>query len=190
MRPPLTAMAICAVALLVTSCADTGADATTSGNSAPPSASSAPAETTPDVQSSPLDGTWSTGQMSMADVAAHLATTNLTQWVEPFMRVDGIAAMTTPVMYTVKLASGQLTLIGQVGETPARRYDLASYAVVDDYLTITGSNGCAGVFRWQLAGEQLHLSLLSDDCPPYDGVPDEVFMKAYYETRPLSPATS
>jgi len=123
----------------------------------------------------------------MADAADHLAENGLGRWRKPFMGLDGITNLGTPLTYTVEMSDGLLTLSGQVGDAPSSQYDQASYGVDGDKLSITAANGCTGTFRWEQQGETIQLSLLEDDCPPVGGVPDEVLMRVYYESRPLRP---
>ncbi len=183
------ATALGATVLLLASCGqDPKPEASNPAIASPPASSDpAPTPSPSEETGTPLDGTWTVGPLTMADAADHLAENGLGRWRKPFMELDGITNLGTPLTYTVEMSDGLLTLSGQVGDAPSSQYDQASYGVDGDELSITAANGCTGTFSWEQQGEAIRLSLLEDDCPPVGGVPDEVLMRVYYESRPLRP---
>ena len=152
------------------------------------STSASPSPSEPEDSGSPLDGTWTVGPMTMSDTSAHLEENGLGKWEKPFMKLDGITGPGTELTYTVEMADGMISLSAEVGDDPIAQYDQASYTVEGDRFTIVAANGCSGSFGWEQQGEEVHLTLLEDDCPPVGGIPDEVFMRAYYEVQPLVPS--
>ncbi len=184
-----TALALGAACLLLTACGeDPEPEAADPTPSSSPSAESTPTPSEPEDTGTPLDGTWTVGPLTMADAADHLAENGLAKWEKPFMKLDGIASPGTRLTYTVEMTDGLLTLSAEVGDAPLAQYDQTSYAVEGDELSIIAANGCTGTFGWEQQGEAIQLTLLEDDCPPVGGVPDEVLMRVYYESRPLEPS--
>lgn len=185
------ATALGATVLLLASCGqDPEPEASDPAIASPPASSDpAPTASPSEDTGTPLDGTWTLGPLTMADAADHLADNGLGKWAKPFMELDGIADADTSLTYTVELEDGLLTLSAEVGDAPMAQYDQTSYSVVRDELSIVSANGCTGTFGWEQQDEKIQLTLREDDCPPVGGVPDEVLMRVYYESRPLQPTT-
>lgn len=188
-----TALTLGAAALLLTACGEDpepeAADPTPSASSSQePTPTPTLTPTEPEDTGTPLDGTWTVGPLTMAQAATHLAANGLGKWEKPFMELDGIADAGTRLTYTVEMTDGLLTLSAEVGDAPLSQYDQTSYVVDGDELSIIAANGCTGTFAWEKQGEGIQLSLIEDDCPPVGGVPDEVLMRVYYESRPLQPS--
>ena len=83
-RQPLIGVALLAVTCAVlATCGSSGSTRSAS----PPPASSAPANgnaNTPTPHGSPLEGTWRTGNVTVADMTAVLSRTGLQKWIQPF----------------------------------------------------------------------------------------------------------
>ena len=192
-----TATTLAAIALVAGSCAaPAGEPAAGTGTARASAASSsgtatATSSTTGTVAATSLDGTWTTGKMTVGDVTAHLRAAELGQWAAGFMRVDHHQSEAESVAYTIKLAGGRLSLFAEVAGNAPTRYDHGLFRVEGDrFIGFAEDESCQGVFRWALTGDKLRLSMLSDTCPDVDGLPDEVFGKAYYETRPWTRVAS
>lgn len=175
---------IISTALLCSACAGAPGEELPASSSAPSATASS---TVTASVATPIDGTWTTGELTASQVLSHLKDKNLDQWTDDLMRIDGITDDDTKVAYTVKLDNGVLTLTGKVGDAPPERYDHARYTVSGDQFAITTEDGtCTATFTWSAGGDDLRLALTDDNCPTADGVPDEVWMRAYYEASPLS----
>jgi hypothetical protein len=142
-----------------------------------PAAPEAPAE-------SPLEGTWQTGPVSVRDAEATLRRHGLAEWIEDFRRTPPFSRAT---VLDLSIDDGQWNLYGESrGRREPIDYD-ADYEIDGDTVVFHHSDG-SNTYRWSVDGDKLSLEFVRSTLPRYRGIPDEVFQRALYMTRPFTRA--
>jgi hypothetical protein len=180
-RQPLIIVA----ALAVTCAALAACSSSASTRSAsPPSASSSPAATGNGSHSgqsgSPLEGTWRTGNVTVADMTAVLSRAGLQKWIQPFRAQAGLGHSN---VFLLTIANGNWHEGWSTDGGPFVDNDDGAYRIAGD--TVTNSpQGPPVTYRWSIQGGTLRLTLLRDTGPG-SGIPDEVFQRAFYTAVPF-----
>lgn len=128
----------------------------------------------------PLDGTYRTGPIAPADAEATVREHGLEEWMDEFRPRNPIEAPSTELI--LDIGDGEWDLYGETDGGPRVEIDYdAEYAVEGDQVVFTHSDG-ANTYRWSLDGDTLTLEFINSTLPPYEGIPEEVFQSALYET--------
>ena len=148
---------------------------------ASPSPTSIPSATSEAPVSSPLEGTWSAGPISLKDTEATLRRFGLGQWVEEY-RANAPFQGDTVLSLTIENGAWDLYGASDGGQPEPIDYD-AEYEIDGDTVTFHHSDG-SNTYAWSLGEEgSLHLELVRSTMPAYQGIPDEVFQRALYMTN-------
>jgi hypothetical protein len=144
-----------------------------------------PLSTTPPVSSpastpasaSPAEGTWKSEPFGRTAIAKTLADAGLGKHVEQFFKIDE-----TPenMVITIRIMAGQWTAYRAVGDGAAAVNDRGTYTIDGDTLLYRPNAGGLNTYRWSVAGDQLTLMFLSTSEPAYEGIPNDVFQRAFY----------
>ena len=128
----------------------------------------------------PLDGTYQTGPITPAEAEATVREQGLEEWIDEFRPLNPIEAPSTELILVI--GDGEWDLYGETDGGPRVEIDYdAEYAVEGDEVVFTHSDG-ANTHRWSLDGDTLTLEFVNSTLPPYEGIPEEVFQSALYET--------
>lgn len=169
---PLAALGV--VALLVACGSDEDSRKTSSSEGASATATRPAA--------SQLDGTWQTRAISRRDVEANLRRHGLAKWIKRFRAETPIPATRTLIL---DLKDAEWDLYGQPngGSREEIDYD-AEYVVHGDTVDKVHATGVT-TYRWSVKGDALSFRWLKTTEPAVRGIPDEVFARALYMTRPF-----
>ena len=130
-----------------------------------------------------MEGTWHTEPLSVEQTTATLRRHGLGQWVAAYQRN---APFSGDTVLTLTIEAGAWNLYGQGGDGPAEPIDYdAEYEITGDTVTFHHSDG-SNTHRWAVEGDTLSLEFVTGTMPPYRGIPDEVFQRALYMTRPFT----
>jgi hypothetical protein len=180
-RQPLIGVALLAVTCAVlAACGSSGSTRSAS----PPSASSAPATNgnadTPAPHHSPLEGTWRTGNVTVADITAALSRAGLQKWIQPFRAQADLGHSN---VFLLTLANGVWHQGWSQDGGPFVDNDDGTYRITGDTV-IYHPQGSSPTYRWSVQGGTLRLTLLRDT-GTYQGIPDEVYERAFYTAAPF-----
>lgn len=180
-RQPLISVALLAVTCAaLAACGSSGSTRSAS----PPSASSSPAATGNGSHAgqngSPLEGTWRTGNVTVADMTAVLSRAGLQKWIQPF-RAGAGAGHSNAFLLTI--ANGVWHEGWSTDGGPFVDLDDGAYRIAGDTVTHQ-SSGPSVTYRWSIQGGTLRLTLLRDT-GTYRGIPDAVFQRAFYTAAPF-----
>lgn len=180
-RQPLISVALLAVTCAaLAACGSSGSTRSAS----PPSASSAPAATGNGSHAgqngSPLEGTWRTGNVTVADMTAVLSRAGLQKWIQPFRAEAGLGHSNA---FLLTIANGVWHEGWSQDGGPFVDNDEGAYRIAGDTVT-SHPQGPSVTYRWSIQGGTLRLTLLRDTGPDA-GIPDEVFQRAFYTAAPF-----
>jgi hypothetical protein len=180
-RQPLIGVALLAVTCAVlTACGSSGSTRSAS----PPSASSPPATNgnanTPAPHHSPLEGTWRTGSVTVADMTAALSRAGLQKWIEPF-RAGADLGHSNAFLLTI--GNGNWHEGWSKDGGPFADIDDGTYRIAGDTVSYY-PQGPSATYRWSIQGGTLRLTLLRDT-DPGSGIPDQVYQRAHYTAAPF-----
>ena len=130
-----------------------------------------------------LDGTWSSGEISVDDVAETLEAEGFGEReLEVFLDEMGIEET---FELTWKVGAGQYTLEGVAdGGVEIGRIDAADVAIEGDTVTFAYFSGGSSTLRWTIEGDRLELQLIEDVQPDIRGIPTAVWVASLYTTKP------
>jgi hypothetical protein len=129
-----------------------------------------------------LEGTWKTGPIGPQDVEATLRRHGLAKWIKRFRPISPIPE---PTILTLDLKDGGWNLYGKPATGPRQKIDFnAKYVVRRDEVEKIHATG-ATTYRWSVNGSSLKFQWLRTTEPPSKGIPDEVYSRALYMTRPF-----
>jgi hypothetical protein len=132
---------------------------------------------TPDV--SPLEGSWRTRPISIAETEATIRRHGLARWIKDF-RANAPFSGKTVLLLSIE--NGQWNLYGESEGKPAAPIDYdAAYENKGDTVVFHHSDG-SNTYRWAVDGDTLQLEFVRSTLPAYRGIPDEVFQRALYMT--------
>ena len=180
-RRPLISVALLAVTCAaLAACGSSGSTRSAS----PPSASSAPAATGNGSHAgqngSPLEGTWRTGNVTVAGMTAVLSRAGLQKWIQPFRAGGGLGHSN---VFLLTIANGVWHEGWSKDGGPFIDNDDGSYRIAGDTVT-SHPQGPSVTYRWSIQGGTLRLTLLRD-ISTYGGIPDAVFQRAFYTAAPF-----
>jgi hypothetical protein len=155
-----------------------GSDGTEASSSEPSTTAAASPES-----GSSLEGTWRAGPISTRDAETTLRRSGLGKWVEPLRPLMPFAGATTLIL---DIEEGEWDLYGESpgGQREEIDYD-AEYVVKRDTVEKIHATGVT-TLRWAVDGDTLTLEWLKTTEPPVSGIPDEVFQRVLYMTRPFT----
>lgn len=169
-------LVVVALVALAAGCGDDGEQ-----SSAPSTTASAGTSTTTTgapAEDPALVGTWRAGPITPAQAEATLTSNGLDEWIDDFAP---ISPLTTNPALVLEVGDGwDLSIEGADGALLPVDYD-ASYEVAGDEVTVIHSEG-SNTLRWVVEGDVLTLEWLSTTLPGFQGVPEEVFQRALYQT--------
>jgi hypothetical protein len=181
-QPSWPAVALALLALSCGACASGSTTATAGSAPTSTAAATTSAATTSARPASPVEGTWRAGPLPMSVIAANLKTHRLKKWTATYL---GKHTSRSKFIHTLKLQDGHLILLSTIDGVTQGVEDREDYTITGQHITFTPiGSGCASTFGWQVDGDRLVLTFVSDSCPPYNGTPDQVFMRALYASAP------
>ena len=129
-----------------------------------------------------LEGTWQTELTFPRDVEATLRRHGLAKWIKRFRPLTPVPTATVLILH---IRGGEWDLYGKRRGRPREEIDYdAGYTVYGSKVTVTHSDGY-NVHRWSVKGDILTFRWLETTHPRYMGIPDEVFQRALYMTKPF-----
>ncbi len=139
-----------------------------------PASSASEATTT-----SPLEGAWQAGPISLEQSEDTIRRDGLGRWVDDY-RAN--APFSGDTVLTLTIEDGAWDLYGESDGGPPEPIDYdAEYEIDGDTVVFHHSDG-SNTYRWEVADETLRLHFLESTLPGYMGIPDEVFQRALYMT--------
>jgi hypothetical protein len=174
------------VALLAVTCAVLAAcgSSESTRSASPPSASSAPATNgkadTPTPNGSPLEETWRTGNVTVADMTAVLSRAGLQEGIQPFRAEAGLGHSN---VFLLTIANGVWHEGWSKDGGPFIDNDDGAYRIAGDTVT-NHLSGPPVTYRWSIQDGTLRLTLLRDTGAD-PGIPDGVFQRAFYTAVPF-----
>ena len=156
-----------AVGLVAPACGD-DADSSSGTTEAPTTTTEVPA----------LVGTWRTEPLTAAEVEAALTAAGLEDWIDEFSSLSPVAS--EPALFLDIGAEWDLYSEDADGNQIPVDYD-ASYDIEGDEVTFHHSEG-DNTYRWTVEGDTLTLEFVGSTLPGVEGIPEEVFQTALYET--------
>jgi hypothetical protein len=173
------AVVLAAAAVLLVGCgSDDDTSATGSSvDTASPSATSPATSEAP--ASSPLEGTWRAGPISLEETEATVRRYGLGRWVQDYREN---APFFGDTVLTLTIEDGAWDLYGKSkgGQPEPIDYD-AEYEIDGDTVVFHHSDG-SNTYRWEIHHDVLRLHFVRSTLPGYRGIPDEVFQRALYMT--------
>ena len=137
--------------------------------------------TTPTTEApaaSPLEGTWRTATVTLADAEETLTSGGLSDWIDEFRARAPFEGETVLVLEIGE----EWDLYGDAEGSSRAEIDYdASYEIDGDRVVVTHSAG-TNTFRWEVVGDTLRLEHLESTMPAFEGVPEAVFQRALYMT--------
>ncbi len=130
-----------------------------------------------------LDGTWTTPATTGALVRANLREHHLGGYADAVIK-----NLELPTTWSWTLVGGSYTVAAADGQ----RFDLGTYSVEaapallapeNVILTLRPQCTCTIVYSVEQHGGTMTLTLVSDDSPDLQGVPDEAYQRALYTTH-------
>jgi len=178
-----TRLAIGAVAMLImTGCASQTASSVMPSSVAPvvteaPSTALSSAPASAPSAASALEGVWHTGVVTPDDAQATLQAAGLQQWTQPFLANSGFADSN---VFTLRILGGRWVQYWSKNGGTDEDNDDGAYSISADTVTISHGSLGSDTYRWSVQGDTLTLTFLSDTFAPTDGIPEEVFQRAFY----------
>jgi hypothetical protein len=189
-RKPRWGSQLTGAAVLAVTCTVLGAcgSSGSTGSASPPAASSAPAAngnaSTPARNGSALEGTWRTGSVTPADVAAELRRAGLQKWIQPFRAKGGLGQSN---VFLLTLAGGVWHEGWSKDGGPYADNDDGTYRIAGDTVLYTPDCCPAEIdtWRWSVQGDTLRLTLAGlKNAAPTQGAPAAVF-QVFYDAAPF-----
>ena len=125
--------------------------------------------TRPTPNGSPLEGTWRTGNVTVADMTAVLSRAGLQKWIQPF-RAEADLGHSNAFLLTI--ANGVWHEGWSTDGGPFVDNDDGAYRIAGDTVTYY-PQGPSATYRWSIQGGTLRLTLIRN-IDTYPGIPDEV----------------
>jgi hypothetical protein len=169
----VAAAATLAAAALV-GCGSDGRD-----GQAGPTPAPAPAQSAVPSPGSTVEGTWTTQPFGRTAITATLTAAGLGQHADQFFKIDQ-----TPddLVISLRIEAGQWTAYRAAGTKVFRVNDRGTYTVEGGTLLYRPNSGGLNTYRWSVTGDQLTLTFVSTTEPEYEGIPNDVFQRAFYTT--------
>jgi hypothetical protein len=82
----------------------------------------------------------------------------------------------------LRVQAGQWTAYRASGSGTPTVNDRGTYTIDGNTLLYRPNAGGLNTYRWSVTGDQLTLIFLSTTEPDYEGIPNDVFQRAFYTT--------
>lgn len=151
--------------------------ATSSSTAPEPSASVA---ATSEVETTPIDGTWTTPTLAPSDFRRTLTRHGLGAHADTFL-----AGLGEAVDLTLEVGGGFWALSASINGEPMSMADRGTFEMQGRRVLVRPSSGGENLFRWRVADGELALALVSTTEPPYEGLPAETYQRGLYSTSPF-----
>ena len=175
------------VALLV-ACGSTGvpgAAASPSGaveSPTEPVVSASPSAAASADEAAALEGTWRTGTVSEADIEATLRKAGLEEWIEPLANLPAADPPAESNVFILRIDSGLWDLSWEPDGGVAQEIDYGATYELDGDTVVVSHGEDYNTYRWSVDGDTLELEWLDTTYGGYQGIPEEVFQRAFYQT--------
>jgi len=193
-RKTLRGSQLSGVAVLAVTCTVLGAcgSSGSTGSASPPAASSDPATngnaSTPTRNGSALEGTWRTGNVTLADFAAKLRQLGLQKWIQPFRaKAEWPQVLGQSNVFLLTIAGGAWHEGWSKDGGPFTDQDDGIYRIVGNTVLVTPTCCPAEVdtWRWSVQGDTLRLTRAGvKNGGSFQGIPGEVF-QVFYDVAPF-----
>jgi hypothetical protein len=152
------------------------------GSSSPPgqaglTSAAAPPMTTGDSPAAPVEGTWKTPPFGRTAITNTLTAAGLGAHAERFFKMDETRE---DLVITLRVEAGQWTAYRASGSGAQTVNDRGTYTIDGNTLLYRPNSGGLNTYRWSVANDQLTLTFVSTTEPDYEGIPNEVFQRAFY----------
>jgi hypothetical protein len=162
------------------------------GGSASGQSSPRPIEEDASKASSPqdpgaLEGTWSTGVVTRAEIEAMLREQGLEKWIQPLRGTPEGDPIADRSVYTLTIRGGNWDLDTEAnGKAPVPMDFGGQYEIDGDTVTNEHAGEGFNTYRWEVNGDTLTLIWLDTNFgPSYGDIPEEVLQRAIYQTVPF-----
>lgn len=176
---------------LTAACGSSGAGSESASVSTDPASSSTPASepsasssATPEVETTPIDGTWTTPTLVPADFRRVLAAHGLGTHAETFLSDFGDA-----VDLTLEVGGGFWTLSSSIEGGAMATADTGTFEMQGKRVLVRPRSGGENLFTWRVTDGELTLGLVSTTEPPYEGMPAETSQRGLYTASPFRSAS-
>jgi hypothetical protein len=193
-RQTLRGSRLSGVAVLAVTCTVLGAcgSSGSTGSASPPAASSDPAAngkaSTPTRNGYALEGTWRTGNVTLADFAAKLQHLGLQKWIQPFRaKAEWPQVLGQSNVYLLTIGGGIWHEGWSKDGGPFTDQDDGTYRIVGNTVRFTPM--CCptevATWRWSVQGDTLRLARASvKNEGSFQGIPGVVF-QVFYDVAPF-----
>ena len=173
---------------VLTACGSSGS----TGSASPPAASSDPATNGNARASAPkgsaLEGTWRTGNVTLADFAAKLRQLGLQKWIQPFRaKAEWPQVLGQSNVFLLTIANGIWHEGWSKDGGPFTDQDDGAYRIVGNTVRVT-PHCCptqVATWRWSVQGDTLRLTRVGvKNEGSFQGIPGEVF-QVFYDAAPF-----
>lgn len=165
-------------ALLIVGCGSTDAP----GAAASASVTASPLASASADDAAALEGTWRTDVVSEADIETTLREAGLEEWIEPLRSLPAEDPPAESNVFILEADSGQWDLSWEPDEGVARKIDFGATYEVDGDTVVVSHEGDYNTYRWSVDGDSLELEWLDTTYGDYQGIPEEVFQRAFYQS--------
>ena len=174
----VTALVVVVLVAVAAGCGDDGEQSSTTTTASPARTDTTTTTVEATADDAALIGTWRTGPITPADAEATLASNGLDEWVDEFTPISPLAASPSLVL---EIGDGwDLSTESADGALLPIDYD-ATYEVAGDEVPVSHTEG-SNTYRWAVEGDGLTREWPRTTLPDFQGVPEEVFQRALYQT--------
>jgi hypothetical protein len=151
--------------------------------SAPSPTEAATAEPVEAQDAAALEGTWRTGVVTREEMEAGLRAAGLEEWIEQFRELPADEPPGDSNVLTLSLEDGRWATVWAEDENQGGdQIDLGRFEVDGGRLVYLGEDWSTS-YEWTVNGDMLSLTLVDTDGPGHMGIPEEVFVRAFYTTE-------
>ena len=149
------------------------------GSDQPGQAGPTPAPTPASAPKLAVEVTWATPPFGRTAITSTLTGAGLGAHAARFFEIDE-----TPndLVITVRIVDGQWTAYRAAGSPVQKVNDRGTYAADGTTLLYRPDTGGSNTYRWSVTGNELTLTFVSTTEPDFEGVPNDVFQRAFYTT--------
>ena len=176
----LATVILLSLAALVSGCRSESERPESAMSPAAPSAAD-PSATSSD-EASLLEGTWRTDVITEAEIEVSLRDAGLDKWIEP---LRGLPAGDPPAesnVFILEIGQGTWDLSWESNGAAAEPIDFDAQYEVDGSTVKVSHEADFNTYRWSIDGDTLTLTWLDTTYGSYEGIPEEVFQRAFYMT--------
>jgi hypothetical protein len=180
---PRPAVLVMGMAMLIPGCGSTSASPSDAVESPPePVVSASPFPSASANEAAALEGTWRTNVVSEADIESTLREAGLDEWIEPLRNLPAEDPPAESNVFILEVDSGLWDLSWEPDGGVAQEIDYDATYEVDGDTVVVSHEGDYNTYRWSVDGKTLELEWLDTTYEPYQGIPEEVFQRAFYQT--------